>query len=99
MSPGVAAWRRCAITTLPAKSEIFATQLADLISVDGNFHDLRFIPPLMGWPIDLTEQGFHAWRSDMAGLARWENVAVKIFGAECIFGLHWTAPKSLETGG
>jgi predicted TIM-barrel fold metal-dependent hydrolase len=29
----------------------------------------------------------------MAGLARCENVAVKIFGAECIFGLHWTVAQ------
>jgi hypothetical protein len=27
----------------------------------------------------------------MAGLARCENVAAKIFGVERIFGLHWTA--------
>ena len=73
--------------------EIFATQLADLTSVASSFPDLRFVLPLMGWPIDLTEQGFHSWRSDMAGLARCENVAVKIFGAECIFGLRWTVPQ------
>jgi predicted TIM-barrel fold metal-dependent hydrolase len=73
--------------------EIFATQLADFTSVAGSFPDLRFVLPLMGWPIDLTERGFHSWQSDMAGLARCENVAVKIFGAECIFGLGWTVPQ------
>jgi hypothetical protein len=32
----------------------------------------------------------------MAALARCDNVAVKIFGVERIFGLHWTAPKSVH---
>lgn len=90
-------WRRglasLRIHDLACEIEIFATQLADLTRVARNFPDLRFILPMMGWPIDLTEQGFRAWRSDMAGLARCENVAVKIFGAECIFGLNWTVPQ------
>ena len=29
----------------------------------------------------------------MAALPRCETVAVKIFGAECIFGLDWTVPQ------
>jgi predicted TIM-barrel fold metal-dependent hydrolase len=91
------AWRRGLASLrnhdFACEIEIFATQLAGLTSVARNFPDLRFILPLMGWPIDLTEQGFHVWRSDMAALARCENVAVKIFGAECIFGLHWTVAQ------
>jgi predicted TIM-barrel fold metal-dependent hydrolase len=91
------AWRRGLASLrnhdLACEIEIFATQLADLTRVAGNFPDLRFILPLMGWPIDLTKQGFQLWRRDMAELARCENVAVKIFGAECIFGLHWTVPQ------
>jgi predicted TIM-barrel fold metal-dependent hydrolase len=78
---------------LACEIEIFATQLVDLTNLAENFPDLRFILPLMGWPIDLTEQGFHTWRSEMARLARCENVAVKIFGAECIFGLNWTVSQ------
>ena len=91
------AWRRGLASLrnhdLACEIEIFANQLAGLTSLARNFPDLRFILPLMGWPIDLTEQGFRAWRSDMAALARCENVAVKIFGAECIFGLQWTVPQ------
>ena len=91
------AWRRGLALLrhhdLACEIEVFATQLADLTSVARNFPDLRFILPMMGWPIDLTKEGFHAWRSNMAELARCENVAVKIFGAECIFGLHWTVPQ------
>jgi predicted TIM-barrel fold metal-dependent hydrolase len=91
------AWRRGLASLrnhdLACEIEIFATQLADLTRVARVFPDLRFILPMMGWPIDLTEQGFQLWRSGMAGLARCENVAVKIFGAECIFGLHWTVAQ------
>ena len=89
---------RCGLTQLrkydlACEIEIVATQLGDLSSVANGFPDLRFVLPLMGWPIDLTAEGFQTWRSDMAGLARCENVAVKIFGAECIFGLDWTVPQ------
>jgi predicted TIM-barrel fold metal-dependent hydrolase len=91
------AWRRGVASLrnhdLACEIEVFATQLADLTSVARNFPDLRFILPLMGWPIDLTAHGFQAWRSDMAELARCENVAVKIFGSECIFGLNWTVSQ------
>ena len=43
---------------LACEIEIFATQLADLTRVAGNFPDLRFILPLKGWPVDLTKRGF-----------------------------------------
>jgi predicted TIM-barrel fold metal-dependent hydrolase len=48
---------------------------------------------VLGWPIDLTDAGYQAWRRDMAALSQCENVAVKIFGLECIFGLDWTVPQ------
>lgn len=92
-----ATWRRGLASLrkhdLACEIEVFATQLADLIAVVRSLPNLRFILPLIGWPIDLTEEGFRTWRSDMAKLARAENVAVKIFGAECIFGLGWTVPQ------
>jgi predicted TIM-barrel fold metal-dependent hydrolase len=102
-----AAWRRGLATLrkydLACELEVFATQLADLTTVARSFPARRFVLPLIGWPIDLTPEGFRTWRSDMAGLARCENVAVKIFGAECIFGLGWTVrqvrPWVLETIG
>lgn len=94
-----AAWRRGLATLrkydLACELEVFATQFADLTTVARSFPALRFVLPLIGWPIDLTQQGFRTWRSDMAGLARCENVAVKIFGAESIFDLGWTVPQVL----
>jgi predicted TIM-barrel fold metal-dependent hydrolase len=70
--------------------EIFAPQLPDLTAVASSHPDIQFILPVMGWPIDLTDAGHRDWRRDMEALSRCENVAVKIFGMECIFGLDWT---------
>jgi predicted TIM-barrel fold metal-dependent hydrolase len=57
-----AAWRRGLASMrkhdLACEVEVFATQLADLTAVARSFPDLRLVLPLMGWPIDLTEQGF-----------------------------------------
>ena len=47
----------------------------------------------MGWPLDVGETGFQTWKRDMAILSRCENVAVKIFGMECIFGVEWTVKQ------
>jgi predicted TIM-barrel fold metal-dependent hydrolase len=70
--------------------EIFPTQLPDLTAVATSYADVQFILPLMGWPIDLTEAGRRDWKANMEALSRCGNVAVKIFGLECIFGLGWT---------
>ncbi len=69
--------------------EIFAPQLPDLTAAAKFCSDVQFILPLMGWPLDLTKEGYRAWKRDMTALSHCENVAVKIFGMECIFGLQW----------
>jgi predicted TIM-barrel fold metal-dependent hydrolase len=51
---------------------------------------MQFILALMGWPMDVTDAGYRAWKRDMKMLSGCNNVAVKIFGMECIFGLKWT---------
>jgi predicted TIM-barrel fold metal-dependent hydrolase len=75
---------------LHCEIEIFAPQLSDFTDVASAYPDIQFILPLMGWPIDLSEAGHRDWKADMKTLSRCENVAVKIFGLECIFGLRWT---------
>jgi predicted TIM-barrel fold metal-dependent hydrolase len=70
--------------------EIFSSQLPDLKVVANSHPDIQFVLPLMGWPIDLSEAGYRDWKRDMKDLSGCENVAVKIFGLECIFGLRWT---------
>ena len=73
--------------------EIFAPQLPDLASVAANYPDIQFVVPVMGWPIDVTSDGHKAWKRDLAILSACNNVAVKIFGMECIFGIHWTVAQ------
>ncbi len=81
--------------------EVFAHQLMDFAALANSCPDLPFVLPLMGWPLDLTQTGFEAWKRDMAALSSVENVFVKIFGLESIFGRKWTVqqvrPWVLET--
>ncbi len=69
--------------------EIFAPQLPDFRAVANTYSDLQFILPVMGWPIDLTEAGYRDWKRNMKALSTAQNVAVKIFGMECIFDVNW----------
>ncbi len=99
------AWRQ-AIALLRGRGlccelEIFAPQLPQLASVAGEYPDIQFVLPVMGWPVDLTSDGHKAWKRDLLLVSACKNVAVKIFGMECIFGTHWTVeqirPWILET--
>jgi predicted TIM-barrel fold metal-dependent hydrolase len=75
---------------LHCEIEVFAPQLSDFTDAASSYPDIQFVLPLMGWPIDLSEVGHRDWKASMKTLSRCENVAVKIFGMECIFGLRWT---------
>lgn len=92
-----AAWRRGLASLrrrhLICEIEIFASQLPDLASVAAACPDIQFVLPLMGWPTDLTSDGQTAWRRALAAVGACPNVAVKIFGMECIFGIRWTVSQ------
>ena len=47
----------------------------------------------MGWPIDLTNEGHETWKRVLATASACDNVAIKIFGMECIFGIRWTVAQ------
>ena len=57
------------------------------------FPDIQFVLPVMGWPIDLTSDGHETWKRALATVSACDNVAIKIFGMECIFGIHWTVAQ------
>jgi predicted TIM-barrel fold metal-dependent hydrolase len=78
---------------LVCELEIFAPQLRDFASVAGKHPDLQFVLPLMGWPLDISDEGRSQWKRDLSLAAANPNVAVKIFGLECIFGIDWTLPQ------
>jgi predicted TIM-barrel fold metal-dependent hydrolase len=100
-----ATWKRGLATlrrrNLICELEIFASQLPDLASVAAAYPDIQFVLPLMGWPVDLTSEGQARWKRALAIVGACPNVAVKIFGMECIFGISWTVsqirPWILET--
>ena len=92
-----AAWRRGVVALrgrgLACEIEIFAHQLPEFADVAAACPDIQFILPVMGWPLDLTNDGRSIWKRDLAGVAAQPNVALKIFGLECIFGLYWTVAQ------
>jgi predicted TIM-barrel fold metal-dependent hydrolase len=78
---------------LVCELEVFGSQLWDLAAVAVAYSDIQFVLPVMGWPLDLTEDGQKRWRRALAALSACSNVAVKIFAMECIFGVRWTVPQ------
>jgi predicted TIM-barrel fold metal-dependent hydrolase len=86
---------------LVCELEVFGSQLWDLVPVAVAYPDIQFVLPVMGWPLDLTVDGYKDWKGALTALSGCPNVAVKIFGMECIFGIRWTVaqvrPWILET--
>jgi predicted TIM-barrel fold metal-dependent hydrolase len=78
---------------LACELEMFSSQLRDLAPVAVAYPHIQFVLPVMGWPLDLTEDGQKHWRRDLDALRACSNVAVKIFALECIFGPRWTVPQ------
>lgn len=78
---------------LACELEVFGHQLRDLAPVAAAYPDIQFVVPVMGWPLDLSHDGHIAWRRALATLGRCSNIAVKIFGLECIFGVRWSVPQ------
>jgi predicted TIM-barrel fold metal-dependent hydrolase len=78
---------------LACELEIMSPQLPDFAAVARSYPDIQFILPLMGWPIDVTDAGRRLWKRDIKLPSDCPNVAVKLFGMECIFGLKWTTDQ------
>ncbi|GLS17906.1 amidohydrolase [Labrys miyagiensis] len=69
--------------------EVFSPQLPDLLDVVRQFPDIGFTVAVMGWPTDLSAEGYRRWRSDLTAIARCHNTVVSISAVECIFGMSW----------
>jgi hypothetical protein len=65
---------------LRCEIEIFGSQLPEFASVAASYPDIQFVLPVMGWPIDLTNEGHGAWKRALATASACDNVAIKIFG-------------------
>jgi predicted TIM-barrel fold metal-dependent hydrolase len=73
--------------------ELYSPQLPQLLPVVAAYPDMQFVLPVIGWPLDLTEDGVRDWRRSLIALSACSNVTVKIFAMECIFGIRWTVPQ------
>lgn len=78
---------------LVCELEIFSSQLRDFADLAGACPDQQFVLPVMGWPVDLTKEGHFTWKRDLTAVGAYPNVALKIFGMECIFGVGWTTAQ------
>jgi predicted TIM-barrel fold metal-dependent hydrolase len=91
------AWRRGLASLrqrgLVCEIEVFSSQLRDLADVAAAYSDIQFVLPLMGWPVDPSEEGRLAWKRNLTAVAVCPNVMLKIFGMECIFGVRWTTAQ------
>jgi predicted TIM-barrel fold metal-dependent hydrolase len=74
---------------LGCEIEIFGPQLPEFASVAASFPDIQFVLPVIGWPIDLTNEGHETWKRALATASACDNAAIKIFGMECIFGIRY----------
>lgn len=73
--------------------EVFAHQLPDLTRVIQNHPDIGFTIALMGWPLDLSPDGFNRWKRDLTTLGACDNICVDISALECIFGMQWSVDE------
>ena len=80
-------------SNLVCELELFSTQLPHLAAVATAFPEIDFVLPVMGWPVDVSEDGRAAWRLALAAVAACANVRLKLFGLECVFGIHWTTAQ------
>jgi predicted TIM-barrel fold metal-dependent hydrolase len=67
----------------------FAHQLPDVIDIVRKHPDIGFTSALIGWPLDLSDEGFARWKRDLAELAACDNVRMDISALECLFGMQW----------
>lgn len=70
--------------------EVFAPQLNELMNVIQCYPNVGFTLAVMGWPLDLSEEGYKQWRQDIKRLSKYQNICVDISAIECIFGVDWT---------
>jgi predicted TIM-barrel fold metal-dependent hydrolase len=75
--------------------EVFGHQLPDLIDVIRQHPRIGFTIAVMGWPLDLSREGFIQWRKYLVELATCPNICMDISALECVFGMQWSANDAL----
>ncbi|CCB89886.1 amidohydrolase family protein [Simkania negevensis] len=73
---------------------LFAHQLADATKIVREYSDVRFVLEHLGWPLDLSKEGFELWKNRLALLASETNVHFKISGISSV--LKTSDQKTIE---
>ncbi|MBA2656773.1 MAG: amidohydrolase family protein [Tatlockia sp.] len=70
--------------------EVFAPQLPELANVIQRYPNVDFTLAVMGWPLDISKEGYTQWKQEIKRLSKYQNICVDISAIECIFGMDWT---------
>ncbi|MEO6828742.1 MAG: amidohydrolase family protein, partial [Acidobacteriaceae bacterium] len=70
--------------------EVFAPQLAELLTVVQMNPDIQFAIAAMGWPLELDSSGFADWKRDLTTLGACPNAHIIVSAIECLFGMSWS---------
>ncbi|MGW4332769.1 amidohydrolase family protein [Rhodococcus koreensis] len=71
---------------------VYDEQLPDAHELIAAFPDTTFVLEAVGWPVDLTADGFSRWEERLGAVSRFPNVVVKFQGIALIFG---TSPDAI----
>ncbi|BAH51179.1 amidohydrolase family protein [Rhodococcus opacus] len=65
---------------------VYDEQLPDAHELIAAFPDTTFVLEAVGWPVDLTAEGFSRWEERLDAVSRFPNVVLKFQGIALIFG-------------
>src|SRR5690349_16354008 len=65
---------------------VYDAQLPETHHLITSFPDTTFVLEAVGWPLDLTEEGFSRWKERLQAVSEFPNVVLKLQGIALIFG-------------
>ena len=65
---------------------VYDEQLPGAHELIAAFPDTTFVLEAVGWPVDLTAEGFSRWEERLGAVSRFPNVVLKFQGIALIFG-------------
>jgi predicted TIM-barrel fold metal-dependent hydrolase len=71
---------------------VYDEQLSATHNLITSFPDTTFVLEALGWPLDLSTEGFSRWEERLSAVSEFPNVVLKLQGIALIFG---TAPEAI----
>ncbi|OUS96395.1 amidohydrolase [Rhodococcus sp. NCIMB 12038] len=65
---------------------VYDEQLPDAHELIAAFPDTTFVLEAVGWPVDLTAEGYSRWKERLGAVSQFPNVVLKFQGIALIFG-------------